>query len=163
MSLGWCCFPSVDFKVPFKLAEHRPLPRIPALRGICESLHITAPPGGLREHCLSIAIDSGNASSGGPVGRGAQGTARFLRGERPGVLSLVTLSLHKQRKVTRPRCTRMCKSPAGRQTPHCRGAQGCARAAGAGPAHGVKAARERADMGAKAKGIATAAKGTASP
>ena len=33
------------------------------------------------------------------MGRGAQGTARFLRGERWGVLSFGYFSLHKQRKV----------------------------------------------------------------
>ena len=57
-------FVSVDLKVPLS------------------SPSTAAPPGGLREHCLSNAIDSGVTSSGAPVGRGAQGTARFLRGER---------------------------------------------------------------------------------
>ena len=68
---------------PLELAEHR------------------SPPGRFREHCLSIAIDSGNASCAAPrVGRGAQGTALLLRGERWGVLSFGYFSLHKQRKVT---------------------------------------------------------------
>jgi hypothetical protein len=38
-----------------------------------------------------------------PASRGAQGTARFMRGERSGVLSFGYFSLHTQRKVTRPR------------------------------------------------------------
>jgi hypothetical protein len=38
-----------------------------------------------------------------PASRGAQGTARLVRGERSGVLSFGYFSLHEQRKVTRPR------------------------------------------------------------
>jgi len=38
-----------------------------------------------------------------PASRGAQGTARLVRGERSGELSFGYFSLHTQRKVTRPR------------------------------------------------------------